>query len=82
MSWATARERLLSCLWWPFRVVQRFYRSRQRAIDLQILWPAFKRESPTLDDARTGFIIHMGMDDAWKGMSDEELVEFVRTKLV
>lgn len=68
-----------------FRILERLYgwwRDRQRAIDLDILWPSCKQHAHSLTDARIAFLKHMSMDPAWSGMTEEELERFVEEKLV
>jgi hypothetical protein len=38
---------------------------RQRAIDLDILWPACKAQAPDIDHARAAFAVHAFNDPAW-----------------
>lgn len=59
-----------------------WWRKRQRAIDLQILWPACRARAVNLECARAAFIRHMAGDPAWADITEEELGEFVRTQLI
>ena len=38
---------------------------RQRAIDLDILWPICKAKAPDIDHARAAFAVHAFNDPAW-----------------
>lgn len=39
--------------------------SRQRAIDLQILWPVCKKQATNLEQAHRAFMFHAMNDPAW-----------------
>lgn len=43
----------------------RWWRKRQRRIDLEILWPVCKENSETIFQARAAFTMHCYMDPAW-----------------
>lgn len=47
------------------RFLQRWWWARQRAIDLRILWPIFKKEAGNLEDARKMFMHHAIIDPCW-----------------
>jgi hypothetical protein len=49
------------------------WRERQRAIDLEILWPVCRDEAPDLDTARAAFAMHAYRDPAWMGLGAEEI---------
>lgn len=57
----------------------------RRWVDLRVLWPSFKANSPNLEAARLGFIVHMSMDPSWQqhccGWTEEEFGDFVRSRL-
>lgn len=53
---------MLRSWWW----------ARQRATDLQILWPACKSIAPDLDHARAAFAYHAFNDPAWVDHYGEE----------
>jgi hypothetical protein len=54
------------------------YRARQRAIDLKILWPAFKKKAPDMDHAKAGFAWHAFQDTAWTDdFTEDEIVEYI-----
>ncbi len=74
-------------LWW-IKVKQwltESYAERQRRIDLEVLWPAVKREAfhalpknyPELSEpqilelARESFITHMANDPSWRSIADD-----------
>lgn len=58
--------------------IGRWWRRRQRAIDLSILWPACKEEAGNLPDAREVFFLHCIMDLAWtKDFTFDELIDEV-----
>lgn len=39
--------------------------SRQRKMDLLILWPECKRLAPDMDRAKAAFMVHASIDPAW-----------------
>ena len=43
----------------------KWWRRRQRDIDLKILWPQLLKEEPDLEAARTAFGLHAINDPAW-----------------
>jgi len=47
--------------------------ARQRAIDLQILWPICKEKAVDLDHAKAAFMVHAINDPAWVHFYDEKL---------
>jgi hypothetical protein len=65
-----------------FRWLSRWWKSRQRKIDLQILWPTFKEQADDLAGARAAFMAHMSFDSAYEGMTQKELDDFIKENLV
>lgn len=58
--------------------IQRWWRSRQRAMDMSVLWPVCKEEAPSLDVARAIFMSHCMNDSAWTlDYTEEDLKEFI-----
>ena len=56
----------------------KWWRKRQRRIDLDILWPTCKRLAPDLDHAKAAFMFHAVNDKAWtKDFNHKELAEYV-----
>jgi hypothetical protein len=54
--------------------VMRRWRERQRAIDLQVLWPAcVENAGGDLDLARAAFAAHAYHDKAWLCLGEEEI---------
>ena len=51
----------------------RYWRQRQRAIDLATLWPACKEHARDLDHAKQAFAMHAFNDPAWQILGDDEL---------
>ena len=45
--------------------ILKWWRARQRKIDIEILWPVCKREASDLDHARAAFAMHVFHDEAW-----------------
>lgn len=55
-------------------MIMRWWRARQRRIDIAILWPACKEYAGDLDQARAAFAIHAYMDPAWTSLGDAEML--------
>ena len=61
-----------------FDWLMKWWRARQRRIDMQILWPACKQVTDDLDCAKAAFFFHVARDAAWtKEYTTDELVHFV-----
>lgn len=60
-----------------FRFLQRWWWSRQRAIDLRILWPACKEGAASIDHARAAFALHAFNDPAWVREYGENLYNVI-----
>lgn len=58
-----------------FKHIINFWHSRQRATDLQILWPVCKEKASDLDHAKVAFAYHAFNDDAWMCLSHDEVVK-------
>lgn len=48
-----------------FKMIGRYWRKRQRQIDIDILWPTCKEQANNISHARGIFYIHCMMDEAW-----------------
>lgn len=59
------------------KLIQRWWWSRQRAVDLQVLWPACKEMAPDLDHAKAAFMLHAINDPAWARHYGEDLWQVV-----
>lgn len=57
--------------------LSRWWRKRQRRIDLQVLWPTLKEFCDNLPQARAAFFLHMQMDSAYADLSTDEKREYV-----
>jgi hypothetical protein len=56
----------------------RWWRRRQRAVDLEILWPSFRDMAPDLDHAKAGFAYHALRDPAWtRDFSEGEILDII-----
>ena len=55
----------------------KWWKKRQRRIDVQILWPAIKDNSPSLDLARAAFLAHALYDPAWESLTDAEVFQYI-----
>jgi hypothetical protein len=51
-----------------------WWHERQRAIDLQILWPSCRDLAPDLDHARAAFAVHAFHDRAWMSLGEDEII--------
>jgi hypothetical protein len=49
------------------------WHARQRAIDLEILWPECVKHGQDLDHAKAAFAYHAFNDEAWLCLGDEEI---------
>jgi hypothetical protein len=56
----------------------RWWHKRQRAIDVEILWPACRDQAATLDAARAAFTMHAFHDPAWQELGSAEIHRRVR----
>jgi hypothetical protein len=58
--------------------IGKWWRKRQRNIDIKILWPACKKQALTLDMARNVFIVHAMDDPAWTtDFTEAEILKFI-----
>ena len=56
----------------------KWWRKRQRAIDLEILWPQCCELAPDLDHAKAAFAMHAFHDHAWTAdYSHDELKDYI-----
>lgn len=61
-----------------FGWVIRWWRKRQREIDLLILWPKCVELAPDLDHAKAAFAMHAFNDRAWtEEFDDKTIAEFI-----
>ena len=51
-----------------------WWRARQRAIDLDILWPTCIAEAPDIDHAKAAFAVHAFHDPAWLALGPDEII--------
>jgi hypothetical protein len=58
-------------------LIRLWWQRRQRAIDMDILWPACCAQAPDLDHAKAAFAMHAFNDPAWQALGDEEIVRFI-----
>lgn len=57
--------------------IRHWWWSRQRAIDLRILWPICKERGRNLDHAKAAFAVHAFHDPAWIGFYGEDLYNVI-----
>jgi hypothetical protein len=50
------------------------WHARQRAIDIDILWPACCRNAQDLDHAKAAFAKHAFHDEAWLCLGENEIL--------
>ena len=50
-----------------------FWYRRQRAIDLEFLWPSCRDQAPDLARARAAFALHAVQDRAWMALGEDEI---------
>lgn len=62
-----------------FSAIIKWWRWRQRSIDMTELWPQICRAAPDLDTARNMFVIHCLIDPAWQEFDADELRVLVST---
>jgi hypothetical protein len=55
------------------KLIADWWHARQRAIDMQILWPICLRGAPDLDHALAAFAVHCFNDPAWLALGEDEL---------
>jgi hypothetical protein len=60
-----------------FARLMRWWRARQRAIDVELLWPVCKSRAPDLDTARVAFAIHAFRDPAWRELGEAATRSFI-----
>lgn len=51
-----------------------YWRTRQRTLDLQILWPQCLAFAPDLDHAKAAFAMHAFNDHAWLCLGEPEII--------
>jgi hypothetical protein len=59
------------------RWIRNWWYAKQRAIDMDILWPTCLKQAPDLNHAKAAFAYHCFTDPAWLVLSDKEIVEFI-----
>jgi hypothetical protein len=60
-----------------FALIAMWWQRRQRAIDLDLLWPACCAEAPDLDTAKAAFAVHAFNDPAWLALGEQEVIRFI-----
>jgi hypothetical protein len=60
-----------------FALIRMWWEHRQRAIDLDLLWPACCARAPDLDTAKAVFAVHAFHDPAWLALGEKEIVRFI-----
>ena len=57
----------------PLAWLRQRWHARLRRIDVEILWPCIKRQTPNLPHARAAFALHVSRDPAWQDLEREAL---------
>lgn len=60
-----------------FGWIKRWWHTRQRALDLQILWPQCVKLAPDLDHAKAAFAVHAMNDPAWLELGRNQVLNFI-----
>lgn len=68
------RESIIGRFW--NNLLSRYY-SRQRKIDLQILWPVCLDQAMTLAQAKAIFAAHAYKDPAWLVLGEKQIFEII-----
>jgi hypothetical protein len=55
------------------RWLRAWWAARQRAIDMEILWPSCLELAPDLDHAKAAFAFHAFNDPAWLILGEAEI---------
>jgi hypothetical protein len=58
--------------------VKRWWRKRQRLIDLELLWPVCKARARDIEHARQAFLLHAKLDSAWQDVTEQEVLRLLR----
>jgi hypothetical protein len=53
------------------------WHARQRAIDLEILWPICCEQAEDLDHAKAAFAVHAFNDEAWLCLGEDKIKSFI-----
>jgi hypothetical protein len=59
------------------RWLRNWWWARQRAIDMQILWPTCKKQAVDLDHAKAAFAMHAFADPAWVRFYEGRLFDVI-----
>lgn len=60
-------------------ILKEWVRSRQRRLDVTILWPSLKANARNLDKARAAFFVHCAYDPAWSDYNAADLNDYVES---
>jgi len=59
------------------RFLRSVWRSRQRQMDVLILWPACREQAPDIETARAAFAAHAYHDPAWLELEDAHIKRII-----
>jgi hypothetical protein len=57
-------------------IVGKYY-ARLRRLDIEVLWPAIKKEALNVDDAKLVFTHHADCDPAWIFLGSKKIDEII-----
>ena len=60
-----------------FDWLRKWWNARQRAIDIEILWPICVENAPDIDQARAAFAVHAFNDPAWRVLGVDVIIESI-----
>lgn len=60
-----------------FGWLMRWWHARQRAIDMQLLWPQCRALAEDLDHAKAAFAVHVFNDPAWLELGRDNVFRFI-----
>ena len=55
------------------RWLRNLWHARTRRLDVQILWPACKKQAPDIHHARAAFAVHAFRDPGWLALGHDEI---------
>jgi hypothetical protein len=61
----------------PVVAIRNWWYARQRAVDMEILWPQCLAGARDLDHAKMAFALHCHNDPAWRVLGREWINEFI-----
>lgn len=59
-------------------MIIKWWRRRQRTLDIELLWPSCKQQTKTRLDAEAVFRVHMEMDPAYGDLDECDKLKFLK----